>query len=840
MKKNLPESLYFINQEIPGYPGGYTIIEKIGSGQNGHVFKAHSERMNHDLACKIIPRANLIEESPGKPGWREEFIKPNTLRSRFVVEILQVLEWIDEENKINCVVLISAYIPGKNLKDHIAGDQYTVEIHFIERFLKDMLSLFDGMKQRGFTHGDLHDKNIIVEDLRGQLGEEDYRFRVTDFGVTAASNACQSLDDYEQLAFMLKKLLKKVDFQLLNPRDKYAFNILNNEFLACYLTELDTTRNPLVRNPRKLYEKLEQVESDFNSRSSYEKNAKLLTPFDYLSCEQIGESHNILSALYSDLFLGLQEIESRKNLVLTGPRGCGKSTVFKSLSLEHRSQVNKDHPNDINYIGIYYRCDDLYAAFPRYRLPSQGEKFYNIPIHYLTVTLLREVLISIGAWGRLHFKDEFSRREISVSTLIWESFQHAEFNKPQEPGADSFRTIISKLEKERNRVHKKHIQLIYENPIHKEYLFGPEILIKVCEILIKNFSFLKKRPFYFFIDDYSIPKISENLQRNLNRLLMQRTSEVFFKLSTESPVSYIRSDIDEKEYVEGREFTLVNLGLEYLAAKRGDKFSFLDDVFIRRFRSVENYPVHNLDELIGNYDLPSYNQIARKIRADGSAQEWGKQMLFELCSGDIFYIIELVGKMVFKAGGTNFIANKKNTPKIGEKKQIEAIREEAGIFLDNLSRIEGGKNLVKVVTSFGNVAHSYLKFKDSRNEKNTPPYQASRIEPMEAPNFNLEAQKIYKNLLRYSLFIEDPRGKSIRGNVVPRLYLRRSLIPYFNLTFSTRDSLRLDNKKLELLFLYPEKFTLKNIITSKKQAEKLDNQRGRLFPEIGEYDDYQS
>ena len=141
MEKYLPDANFFIGKEIPGF-SDYKIVKKIGSGQKGHVFKAHSERMNHDIACKIIPKANLKEETPDSPGWREEFLRPNTLNSRFVVNFSQFLEWVDEENKIDCVALISNFVPGENLKDHIAGKKYTVEIHFIERFLKDMMSLF--------------------------------------------------------------------------------------------------------------------------------------------------------------------------------------------------------------------------------------------------------------------------------------------------------------------------------------------------------------------------------------------------------------------------------------------------------------------------------------------------------------------------------------------------------------------------------------------------------------------------------------------------------------------------------------------------------------------------
>ena len=110
-----------------------------------------------------------------------------------------------------------------------------------------------------------------------------------------------------------------------------------------------------------------------------------------------------------------------------------------------------------------------------------------------------------------------------------------------------------------------------------------------------------------------------------------------------------------------------------------------------------------------------------------------------------------------------------------------------------------------IVTAFGNVSHSFLKFRDSRNEAGSPPHQASRIEPYESFTLSQTAQQLYDELLRYSVFIEDFRGKSRRGKVVPRLYLRRFLIPHFNLTFSLRDSVELEPADFELFLLEPSK-----------------------------------
>ena len=489
----------------------------------------------------------------------------------------------------------------------------------------------------------------------------------------------------------------------------------------------------------------------------------------------------------------------------------------------HRCRTDDDKPENIDYIGVYYRCDDLYAAFPRYRLPGR-EEAYDIPIHYLATTLIGEMLASVEMWANRHFQDEFSRREAQISGLVWEFFEQYYIQKPQQPGADSFKTIISRMQKERLKALER--QPFANDPKRRiGYCFGPEVLVKVAEIMVKSFSFLMSRPFYFFVDDYSMPKITEDLQKNLNRLLMQRTASCFFKLSTESPVSYSRSDIDGKNYVEGREFELFNLGLIYLAAKPQKKLKFIEDIFIKRFRKVQDYPVKSLDELLGDYEMLSNNELALTIRAQKNPEIWGKQVLCELCSGDIFYIIELVGKMVAKAGGTEGIKAVDGTPKVNKQFQKKSVKEEAGSFLDNLRRIEGGEKLVRVVTAFGNVAHSYLNFRDSKNEDKRPPHQASRIEPLETLNLSSDAQKIYKELLRYSLFIEDPRGKSRRGKVVPRLYLRRSLLPHFNLTFSTRDSLQLEPKAIEMLFLRPEEFEKEKTLSSKSENEIDDTQK---------------
>jgi serine/threonine protein kinase len=800
MRASLPDKGFFPNKPVPGF-SGYRIIEWIGSGVNAHVFKAKSDFPPKDWALKIIPKENLVGYGTTDQKWKQEVLKVNSLRSPLVVQCTNVTEWVDSDNSIDCIVLWYDFIPGLNLEKHLKANGAKISVAFAQNFLRDMLGVLDDMQKKGIQHGDLHSKNILVEDRQDLLGIEPFVFRITDFGVATATSEPNFKDDFEQTGAILREILERVNYQASEPRLKYTFDVLNNDFIGKHLFEKDPSRDPLAKNPRKMFDRFGKITQEFNELQRNHGKTELLSPFDYLSCEHI-HSDSLLKALYSSSLLGLELIEGGNNVILTGPRGCGKSTVFKCLSLRHKNLVQDDNPENVKFIGIYYRCDDLYAFFPRY-VPPKILGSVDIPIHYVIAALSHELLQSVEKWANRFYQDEFKEKENSLSEKIWALL---EIDKPKEPGVNRFQSICFSLQEERKRAAKSQRFANVETWPHENY-FGPALLRDICDLVSSELTFIRGKNFYFFIDDYSIPKITADLQKNLNRLFMQRTSSCFFKISTESPVSYVREDIDGKAYVESREFVLLNLSLSYLDAEKSEeKTRFIQDVFARRFKAIPSYPVSDLLELIGDYSRPSFNEIALAYRRKENPDLWGIQNLSDLCSGDIFYILKLVGRMVADAGGQEFLAATTDTPKVNKEIQKKAIRSEAGSFLESLRGIDNGEHLVSVVTAFGVVAASYQKHLNSSNEKGNPPHLASRIEPYDELTLADNAKNVYRELLRYSLLIEDPRGKSRRGKVVPRLYLRRCLLPSFNLTFGKRDSIQLEVSEIERLLLNPEEF----------------------------------
>ena len=808
MRANLPDKGNFLGKTILEYPS-YVIKEHVDSGSHGHLFRAENESIDSSLAFKIVPTANL--SSYHDDTYLQEAKKANVLDNSAVVRYHDVIRHTDIVSGMPCIIFICDYVDGKSLQFYINTKAHhdRVDVPFITAFLSTMFGLLFELERRGLTHGDLHAGNVLVVKSPYDIADRP-AFRVTDFGVRQLSGSAAHASDFLNVASTLADLLNVINYDLLDSRSRFVFERLRDDFLRRYLIETDYTADPVALNPRALNEQLESIDRSYDQViADGRKDRSLTTPFDYPNCEQIGDSHILLHALYSDRLLGLSDIPRRSNVVLTGPRGCGKTTVFRALSLDYRVATDGADPKTVQYIGIYYRCDDLYFSFPRYAKP-QREDMIDIPMHYLTSALLGLALENLAKWASRHFRDEWERRSEALVEGLYGLF---DWSSPQEPTARDLRALASRLKgKERDRA-ARDARYFHRTELPGYRYFGPDVLANACKVICEHFSFLVDRPFIFFIDDFSRPKITVDLQANLNRLLMHRSPNAFFKISTESPVSFARHDVDGKRFVESREYDFINLGLRYINDPRSGKtMSFLDDLFERRFNAVESYPVRDLTQLLGSAPRQE-TATARVIRGEGSDADKahglyaGKETIARMCSGDIHYVIRLVGRMVDDVGLENLSTGPSAGPAIARQRQNAMIRHAAGEFIDQLSRVPGrGPELAKVVTAIGNVAHSYLRYRTSKNGPDRPPHQASRIEPLEALDLLPGATEILDDLLRYSVLIEDSRGKSRRGDVVRRFYLRRYLIPHFRLTFSHRDSLELGSRDIERLLLTPEEF----------------------------------
>jgi len=330
---------------------------------------------------------------------------------------------------------------------------------------------------------------------------------------------------------------------------------------------------------------------------------------------------------------------------------------------------------------------------------------------------------------------------------------------------------------------------------------------------------MKETPFYIFLDDYSTPKVSDKLQATLNSFIFIRYSELFFKISTESLLALYPYDATGKMLDESREIgEVIELGQYFLHASHEEKLHFLTEVINNRLRLAEEFKwtERDITKILCSPPHRSYNELARDVRSRKHVTYCSWDTIVDLCSGDIADILRLV-RDIFLLAELN-----SETGKISCKTQNKAMREAGQKFLSKVEAVpDTGRELAKIAQAFGKVANYYLRTRNSKNVETYPPFQAFRIEVRETPDFTVDekqlrfgkpifdvekAKRHFQDLQKYGVFIRDVRGKSLRGEVTPRLYLRRLLIPTFLLTPSKRDSVSLEKDEFIMFLADPKRF----------------------------------
>jgi serine/threonine-protein kinase len=150
--------------------GHYRLLEKIGSGGMGEVYRAHDEHLDRDVAIKVLPRAGTDRkdfDSKAQRALRQEALTLSRLNHPNIAQVYD----FDKEGDTDYIVM--EFVPGESLARKLrSGSLAEEELLAIAR---QTLEGLGAAHAKGIIHRDLKPANLQITP--------DGRVKILDFGL---------------------------------------------------------------------------------------------------------------------------------------------------------------------------------------------------------------------------------------------------------------------------------------------------------------------------------------------------------------------------------------------------------------------------------------------------------------------------------------------------------------------------------------------------------------------------------------------------------------------------------------------------------------------------------
>lgn len=149
--------------------GRYRLVDRIDAGGAGEVWRARDERLERDVAVKILGR-------DADEAFRERFTQE--ARRAAAIAHPNVVTVFDEGRDGEDAYMVMEHVRGRTLRDVIA-DRGPLPAHEAGRLVAQVAAALDAAHAAGVVHCDVKPANVIVD--------EQGRAKLTDFGVARAA-----------------------------------------------------------------------------------------------------------------------------------------------------------------------------------------------------------------------------------------------------------------------------------------------------------------------------------------------------------------------------------------------------------------------------------------------------------------------------------------------------------------------------------------------------------------------------------------------------------------------------------------------------------------------------